>query len=340
MNEQPNNEGTRTPEASGPEVKPEVKKEPPKSAPPKKELTPAQMQKRRKMIVMPLFILVFAGCLWLIFAPSGKDKEQASGTDGFNAELPVPKDEVIVGDKRTAYEQEAMRQRDEAKMRSLQDLSDMLGSQSVEEPSQEEYERQLRMAPKPIEYYENPERFEGNGNRSSSLASSANAYQDINRQLGEWYEQPATEVDEQAQLAVEWRIQELERRLEEAQQRQAAEDEQTALLEKSYELAAKYMPQQAQQVSQPDEGAALIGTRDKVPVQPVSQVRHNVVSLLSAPMSDDEFIEAFTQPRNMGFHTAAGNEGQSGKNSIKACVYQTVTLTDGKELQMRLMEPM
>lgn len=42
----------------------------------------------------------------------------------------------------------------------------------------------------------------------------------------------------------------------------------------------------------------------------------------------------------MGFFTAAGNEGVKDKNSIRACVYQTVTLTSGKELQIRLLEPM
>lgn len=57
-------------------------------------------------------------------------------------------------------------------------------------------------------------------------------------------------------------------------------------------------------------------------------------------MSDDEFIESFSKPRNMGFLTAAGNEGVQDKNSIRACVYQTVTLTSGKEVQIRLLEPM
>jgi conjugative transposon TraM protein len=42
----------------------------------------------------------------------------------------------------------------------------------------------------------------------------------------------------------------------------------------------------------------------------------------------------------MGFLTAAGNEVTTEKNTIRACVYQTVTLTDGKELQIRLLEPM
>ncbi len=329
--QQKNNEGQT------PGVKPEVKKEPPKSAP-KKELTTAQMQKRRKMIVFPLFFLVFGACMWLIFAPSGKDKEQAEGQSGLNAELPVPKDEGIVGDKRTAYEQESMRQRQEAKMRSLQDLSDMFGE--PEDGDEEVYERQLRMAPKPPEYYENPSRFEGGSNRTAgnSLSSSASAYQNINRQLGAWYEQPATEEDEQAQLAVEWRIQELERKLEEAETRKAAEDEQTALLEKSYQLAAKYMPQAAEQVS--GERGQTISTKEKAVVQPVSQVRHNVVSLLAAPMTDAEFIDAFSRPRNMGFVTAAGGEAVTDKNSISACVYQTITLTSGRELQIRLLEPM
>jgi len=322
-----NNDGL--PETSAPEVKPEVKKEPPKSVQPKKELTTAQLQKRRKMLIFPLFFLVFGACLWLIFAPSKKDEESTEGSSGFNAELPVPKDDGIVGDKRAAYEQDAMRQREESKMRSLQDLSDMFDRQTAQ--SEVEHERQV--------YNETPELFEGNTNTrsaASSIHSSANAYNDINRQLGTWYEEPAGKTDEQ--LAVEGRIQELERRLEEAEAQKAAEDEQLALLEKSYAMASRYMPQQAQPVNEAPQ--PMVSTKDKVVVQPVSHVSHNVVSLLSAPMTDDEFIAAFSQPRNMGFVTAAGGETATSKNSIRACVYQTITLTSGRELQIRLLEPM
>lgn len=325
-----NNEGL--PETSAPEVKPEVKKEPPKSVQPKKELTTAQLQKRRKMLIFPLFFLVFGACLWLIFAPSGKDKEEAEGLSGFNAELPIPKDEGIVGDKRAAYEQDAMRQREESKMRSLQDLSDMFDRQTAQ--SDEGREGQMRTV-------ETPELYEGNTNTrsaASSIHSSANAYNDINRQLGTWYEEPAGKTDEQ--LAVEERMSELERRLQEAEARKAAEDEQTALLEKSYAMAARYMPQSAQPVNEVSQPMEAVSTKDKAVVQPVSHVSHNVVSLLSAPMTDDEFIAAFSQPRNMGFVTAAGNETVASKNSIRACVYQTITLTSGRELQIRLLEPM
>lgn len=333
MNQPNNNEGQKPQEAPAPEVKQEVKKEPPKSASNKKELTPAQMQKRRKMLVMPLFFLLFAGAMWLIFAPSKKEGDEAAGQDGFNSEIPTPKDEGIYTDKRTAYEQEAQRKREQDKMRSLQDFSTMF------EQNEEQKEGQLRIAPEPPEYYENPELSGGNSSRTrgNSIQSSAAAYQDINKQLGSWYEEQAT-VDDGAQLAVERRVEELERRLEEAEAEKAAQDEQTALLEKSYQMAAKYMPQGAQQTA--DETATAATSRDKVNIQPVRQVHHNVVSLLAAPMEDAEFIAAWSQPRNMGFYTAAGNEGIKDKNSIRACVNQTITLTSGKELQIRLLEPM
>ena len=35
-------------------------------------LTPEEMLKRKKMLVYPLFFLVFLGAMWLIFAPSIK----------------------------------------------------------------------------------------------------------------------------------------------------------------------------------------------------------------------------------------------------------------------------
>ena len=89
----------------GNEPKPDVT-EKKKEGKPKKELTPQEIQKRKKMLVYPLFVLLFIGSMWLIFAPSGDKNEQQP--DGFNSELPIPKDEAIVGDKRTAYEQEAM----------------------------------------------------------------------------------------------------------------------------------------------------------------------------------------------------------------------------------------
>lgn len=308
----------------------------------KKALTPQQLQKRKKMIIFPLLFLLFAGSMWLIFAPSGDKKDEHS--DGFNTELPTPNENGIISDKREAYMQEAMQSKQQAKMQSLQDFAFQLGEESEEERIARE-ERQLRMAPKPVEYYENPEMFERNYPSSRSgnaIQSSANAYQDLNRQLGSFYEEPATEVDDQAELELQWRVQELERQLAEEQARKTSEDEQLRLIEKSYEIAARYMntggQNEREQVQTAQPVAAMPG--GKVAVQPVSQVRHNVVSLLSAPMSDEEFKEEFVKPRNWGFNTVAGNEDVRDKNSIGASIYKTVTITDGQEVELRLSEPM
>lgn len=113
-------------ENEGNEPKPDVT-ETKKESKPKKELTPQEIQKRKKILVYPLFVLLFIGAMWLIFAPSGGKEEKQS--DGFNSELPIPKDEDIVGDKRTAYEQEAMQNKQNEKMRSLQDFAFMLGEE-------------------------------------------------------------------------------------------------------------------------------------------------------------------------------------------------------------------
>ncbi|GHT60336.1 conjugative transposon protein TraM [Bacteroidia bacterium] len=319
------NRGTPPPETvEAPEVNNEAKQKPPKPDKPKKELTPAEMQKRKKMLVMPLFFLIFGAALWLIFAPSGKDREKEAQQAGLNVELPMPTDGGLVSDKRDAYEREAMQQKQQDRMRSLQDFSYQL-SQAEEKAKAE--------VPQSADYYEAP-------SRTSAIQSSTAAYQDINKQLGAWYEQP--QADEQPQPALESRMQELERKLAEAEQRKAAEDEQAAMLEKSYQMAARYMPQTAQEASGAATGetSATAGQSGKTAAQPVKQVRQNVVSLLAAPVSDAEFIRAYSQPRNIGFLTASGNEGVQDKNSIRACVYQTVTLTNGKEVQIRLLEPM
>lgn len=296
------------------------------------------------MLIMPLFFLIFGAAMWLIFAPSGKDKEKEAQQAGLNVELPMPKYGGLVSDKREAYQQEDMQQKEQERMRSLQDFSYQLSEA-------EEKERQWTMALKPVDDYKTPS--STSLRRSSSIQSSTAAYQDINKQLDAWHEQPATEVGEQLQHALERRIQELERKQEEAGENKRMEDEQLAMIEKSYKLAAKYSPQTTVTAGHPiletdatgetaaaESSTPQTGQSGKVTAQPVKQVQQNVVSLLVAPISNEEFISAYSKPRNMGFLTAACNEGVQNKNSIRACVYQTVTLTNGKELQIRLLEPM
>jgi conjugative transposon TraM protein len=293
----------------------------------KKEPTLQEIQRKKKMLVYPLFFLLFAGFMWLIFAPSSKDKEEQKA--GFNADIPMPKEEGIILDKQSAYEQEAMKQKEEEKMKNLQDFAFLLGENDNFGKREEKISLDLGD--------EQPASTQKN---TSAIESSVNAYKSINRQLA-WYDEPAVEIDEQSQLEVQWRIQELERKQKESEDRRRIEDEQLRMIEKTYQMAAKYMPgttgaQSATEVSQTTMGASA----SKAATQPVRQVKRSVVSRLSAEMDDETFIETYKEPRNLGFLTAASDAAPTDKNTIYACVHKTTTLTNGKELQIRLLEPM
>jgi conjugative transposon TraM protein len=57
-------------------------------------------------------------------------------------------------------------------------------------------------------------------------------------------------------------------------------------------------------------------------------------------MENDDFMEQYSKPRNMGFITAAGNEAVTDKNSIRAFGVPNCNDFQRKELQLRLLEPM
>lgn len=60
-------------------------------------------------------------CLWWIFSPSASSGQAEAGRTGFNASLPDPEGDGIVGDKKSAYEQEHRRLRQQEKMRTLEE---------------------------------------------------------------------------------------------------------------------------------------------------------------------------------------------------------------------------
>lgn len=104
---------------------PEEKKEKVKES---RELTPAEIQRRKKMLVFPLMFLVFAGAMWLIFAPSSKEKEKEI-QKGFNIDVPLPNEKGLLDDKKEAYEQEAFEKQRKEKMGTLQDFDITIGRQ-------------------------------------------------------------------------------------------------------------------------------------------------------------------------------------------------------------------
>ena len=289
---QKNENGMTVPQTDG---KPEKEKKP------KRELTPQQIQQRRKMIVFPLMFLAFAGCMYLIFAPSGKEDVNVESVGGFNADIPRPAEDGIIADKQKAYEQAMINRKQQDKIQSLQDFG-FTGDDETEEPQAE-----IDLMPE-----EDAQPRRGGG------TSSANAYRDINRQLSTFYETPA--VDEEKE-DLKRQVAELTDRLQQQQNATPTADDQMALLEKSYELAARYMNDGGQngQVAQMPVTGGIERKPDAVAVQ---AIRETTVSGLQQPMSDADFIRAYSQPRNYGFNTAVGTGYAMGKNTVAACIHQ------------------
>ena len=306
---QKNENGTTVPQADG---------KPKKEDKPKRELTPQQVQQRRKMIVFPLMFLAFAGCMYLIFAPAEKEDVNVESVGGFNADIPLPAEDGIIADKQTAYEQAMMNRKRKEKIQSLQDF----GFTTEEEAGEPKPEIDLM----PEEEDVQPRRAGG--------ASSANAYRDINRQLSTFYETPA--VDEEKE-DLKRQVAELTDRLQQQQNATPTAGDQMALLEKSYELAARYMNGGQGQVAQVPVTGGIERKPDAVAVQ---AIRETTVSGLQQPMSDADFIRVYSQPRNYGFNTAVGTGYAMGKNTVAACIHQDQTLTDGQAVKLRLLEPM
>ena len=305
---QKNENGTTAQQADG---------KPKKENKPKRELTPQQVQQRRKMIVFPLMFLAFAGCMYLIFAPSGKEDVNVESVGGFNADIPLPAEDGIIADKQKAYEQAVTSRKQQDKIQSLQDFGFTLDD-DTEEPQEE-----INLLPE-----EDPKPQRGGG------ASSRAAYRDINRQLSTFYETPP--VDEEKE-ELKRQVAELTDRLKQQQNATPTADDQMALLEKSYELAAKYMNGGQGQVAQVPVTGDIDRKPDAVAVQ---AVRETTVSGLRQPMSDADFIRAYSQPRNYGFNTAVGTGYAMGKNTVAACIHQDQTLVDGQAVKLRLLEPM
>lgn len=300
----------------------------------KRPLTEEQRLLRRKMLVFPLMVLTFLGCMWLIFAPSQEDREKERQGQGFNTDMPQPEDSKIIGDKAKAYEQQLLEKRQKQRRGMVGDLSSFWDDTDVK-PDAADAPEDCRLTPA-----ETP-RKETESRQHAGIRSSAAANKRLNTSLGTFYEPPKEDAEKKE---LRQRIDELERMVMEQEKQPARMEEQVALLEKSYELAAKYQNggNNAGQTARTD-GTEMTGSNageKEMKAEPVSGVQQLVVSALPQPLTDSAFIADYGGERNYGFHTAIGTAEAAGKNTIAACVQGDQTITDGQTVRLRLLEPM
>ena len=293
-------------------------------------LKPKQKHQLIKYAVFVLMFAVFSASLWLIFKPSEKSKEN-KGATGLNTELPMPRESNLIKDKISAFEQGKLFE--EKPVRSLDQFSAMVGKN---EPAKFDLS-----VTKDTDEQTSPEgEFSGSKQPERAIQHSASAYKGINNTLNNFYEKPK-EDSETASLKQE--IEELKNQLDEKEQPNNV-DEQIRLMEKSYQLASKYMPESSGQVTANEFSEAItsqpvVKKKQSVISKPVRTISNNTVSSLKQNVSDSAFINQVSEPRNYTFITAGNEKIQKDRNTIWACINSTQTLFNGQNVKLRLLEP-
>ena len=267
-----------------------------------KRLSGEEILRRRKYIVIPACVRVFLAVLCLIFAPSGDSGETAAGGSGFNVNVPEPTTVQLEGNKTDVYERQQARREKDRRMQSLSDLAGRLlegkkGADSIPSPN-------------------------------GSIRQSADTYGQIAGQLESFYETPQATTG-----TLEQKVEELSRRLEEAEAENRRTGSREEMMEQSYRMAARYLNPKPE--ATPDE----VEEEKPEPV-PVSRVETGTTSALEQPLTDSAFVASLAVERNYGFNTAVGSSYRMGMNTIPACISESQTLEQGGRVKLRLLAPL
>ncbi|KJJ86607.1 conjugal transfer protein TraM [Prevotella intermedia ZT] len=284
-----------------------------------------QKEQLKKGLVFGGLGLLFALSMWFIFAPSGKDKTAAE--QGLNDSIPQATTEQLTGNKLKAYELGDKMQQEEQAREELGRLSDYFAENT--EPS--DAERAQAAA------------------TTAKIENSMQRYEENTRLLNSFY---APDPHEEEREALRQEIDNLKKELSEQSYKEEDEErKQLALMEKSYQMAAKYLPTAttsgmppnvftpAQERPTTEDKSGTASLASSALSMEVLAERKQVVSSLEQPMTDKEFIQEYgTKPRNLGFHSLTTATSSSIRNTLKVVVDRTTTLQEGDYVALRLME--
>ena len=281
-------------------------------------------EKLKKPLVFGLMAIVFTGCMYLIFKPS-EDKKALENL-GLNDAVPQATGAGMPDDKGKAYEQEMLQNKEQEKRNALATLSDYWNTEDKDEFIDESYGDE--------------EESYGYGYRSSGRNNNPglHSYRNMQNTLGSFYEEDNSEA-----IELRKQVDDLKEQLAEKDvPKVATVDDQLALMEKSYQMAAKYLPSGT---NTENTGVVPTGTST---VKPSNQkehfvsftsVRKNTVSTLYREPTDSAFLEDWSETRNRGFYTGGSVEQVvQPKNSIKACVHDAQTVIGETGVRLRLLE--
>ena len=276
-----------------------------------------QQEQLRKALVFGGLGLLCALSLWFIFAPSDKDK--AAEQEGLNKDIP------------------------EATVRQLTD--NKLKSYELGDKSASESETQAEIGRLSDYFAEEPTSLDAQGQPSSTkIEGSLQRYEENKRLLSSFYATDPNAEERDALRAENEDLREALRRKESEEDDE--EEKQLRLMERSYQMASKYLPKggelpakaflraEERPIVEPDAESALQEPRMEVLAEP-----KHMVSSLAQPMADSTFmLEYGSKVRHLGFHSALAQTSSIQRNTLPVVVDHTTILREGDYVALRLLE--
>ena len=277
-----------------------------------------QQEQLRKGLVFGGLGLLCALFLWFIFAPSDKDK--GAEQEGLNKDIP------------------------EATVRQLTD--NKLKSYELSDKSALENETQAEIGRLSDYFAEEPASLEAQGQPSSTkIEGSLQRYEENKRLLSSFY---ATDPNVEERDALRAENEDLREALRKKESEADDEEEkQLRLMERSYQMASKYLPKggelpakaflraEERPIVEPEAESALQEPRMELLAEP-----KHLVSSLAQPMADSTFMQEYgSKERHLGFHSALAQPSSVQRNTLPVVVDHTTALREGDYVALRLLEP-
>ncbi|ERJ69799.1 conjugative transposon TraM protein [Porphyromonas sp. oral taxon 278 str. W7784] len=277
-----------------------------------------QQEQLRKGLVFGGLGLLCALSLWFIFAPSDKDK--AAEQEGLNKDIPEATVRQLTDNKLKSYE-----------------LSDKSASES---------ETQAEIGRLSDYFAEEPASLEAQGQgqaSSTKIEGSLQRYEENKRLLSSFYA-PDPNAEERDALRAE--NEGLREALRKKESEEDDEEKQLRLMERSYQMASKYLPKggelPAKAFLRAEERPIVEPDAESTPQEPRLEVLadpKHLVSSLAQPMADSTFMQEYgSKVRHLGFHSALAQASSIQRNTLPVVVDHTTILREGDYVALRLLE--
>ncbi|MDM1039520.1 conjugative transposon protein TraM [Myroides odoratimimus] len=273
------------------------------------------IEKHKKHIVFALMGIVFLVAMYLLFKP--EQMELITHNDS----VPEATTQGMPTDKVKAYEKELWEQKKQENENQIHSLADYW-NEPQEELSNTYNHKDYNVEPTYTPY-----------------ERSYQNYKQTQDVLGSFYS--STENPETDRLKKQ--IEELEKQLEEKDAPTTITmDNQLELMEKSFQMAAKYLPNgQTPNISVPANQTSSVKTipSKKQVITVIDKTSKEIVSTLVKPMSLQDLVLPINSENNPTFYTAEGEgKAQIHKNSIRVSIKEDQVIINEGYTKLRLLE--